>query len=245
MKNVIITGLIVVIVLLALWRLRGMSFASPGAMERRNQPQTTVMPPPVTGTGPPGPPGPRGPPGPPGPRGATGPPGPAAYTAPGPAPVSSGTTSAPPSSASEAPMMAAMNNLLNQVATFIRENSLTFGSEVSYTLNIGNQQGCPFKTGEVISSNISGGKSVSDSQAAQLQNIVTNWATTNASTMGYSTDVLNNLKQQVPTMLSAARINEAMASIINTQTRTINIAICDNMGTLDGILRLIARQLLR
>ena len=34
MKNVIITALIVAIVLLSLWRLRDMSFASPGAMNR-------------------------------------------------------------------------------------------------------------------------------------------------------------------------------------------------------------------
>ena len=254
MKNAIITALIVAIVLLTMWRLRGMSFASPGSMAGGSQNQLTPVVASAPGTGPPGPPGPRGDrgaAGPPGPKGDTGPPGPAAYVAAGPAPISSNTagvvSSRQPPASSDAAKIAAFNSLLNQVSGFISENALAYGSNVSYTLNIMNigQGGCPFASNTVINSNISGGRAISDAQAAQLQNIAVNWATTNATTMGYSIDTLNGMKSQIATMFAAARINEGLASMINTRTRTINIRDCDGMGTPNTIPKLLAQQLIR
>ena len=247
MKNAIITALIVAIVLLTLWRLRGMSFASPGSMTGGSQNKLTPVVASAPGTGPPGPPGPRGAAGPPGPKGDTGPPGPAAYVAAGPAPISSGTATSVQSDAQAAAKAAAMNSLLNKMAGFISENALAYGSNVSYTLNIMNigQGGCPFAANTVINSNISSGRPISDAQAAQLQNIAVDWLTTNATVMGYDTDTVNSSKSQLTMMLSAARINEGLASMINSQTRVIRIGTCDGMGNPNTIPKLIASQLIR
>ena len=241
MKNAIITAMIVAIVLLTLWRVRGMSFASPGAMARDSQNNLTPVVASAPGTGPPGPPGPRGAAGPPGPPG---PPGPAAYVAAGPAPISSNNATSNSIVNPEA-ALAAYNSLLNQVSGFISENCLVYGSNVSYTLNlltIGT--GCPFPSNAVVNTNIAGGKPINDTQALALQNIATNWVNTNATTLGYNTDAVNQIKSSLTTNLTAAKINEALASMINTQTRTINVVRCDGLGTQNTIPKLIARTLL-
>jgi hypothetical protein len=167
----------------------------------------------------------------------------------GPAPISSGTagvvSSPQPPASSDAAKSAAVNSLLDQMAGFISANALAYGSNVSYNLNFTNiGAGCPFASNPVINSNISGGRSISDAQAAALQNIVIDWLTTNATTMGYSIDTLNGMKSHIATILTAVRINEGLAYMINTQTRTINIPNCDGMGTPNTIPKLLAQQLL-
>ena len=275
MKNAIITAMIVVIVLLAAWKFRGVSFANQKAMEG-GPPGPPGPPGPAGGppgpAGPPGPPGPRGlkgdtglrgatgpvgppgpaggPPGPPGPPGmagppgSVGPPGPAAYTASGPAAVPSNATSVQ-SDAIPAAMSAAQVALMNKISGFVGENLLTYGSTIPYTLNIGYVDKCPFTPGGVVNTNISGVRLINDSQVSMLQNIIMEWATTNATAMGYTSDSLTNFKNQMQMGVTSTSINQKMAAIVNTQNKTINIGSCQSFGNPDTIVKLIASQLVR
>lgn len=253
MKNAIITAMIVVIVLLAAWKFRGVSFANQKAM--KGGPPGPPGPPGPAG----GPPGPAGPPGPPGPRGlkgdtglrgatgppgSVGPPGPAAYTASGPAAVPSNATSVQ-SDAIPAAMSAAQVALMNKISGFVGENLLTYGSTIPYTLNIGYVDKCPFTPGSVVNTNISGVRLINDSQVSMLQNIIMEWATTNATAMGYTSDSLTNFKNQMQMGVTSTSINQKMAAIVNTQNKTINIGSCQSFGNPDTIVKLIASQLVR
>jgi|694.fasta_scaffold21434_7 hypothetical protein len=263
--------MIVAIVLLTLWRLRGMSFASPKTMARNSKTppvSTPAVAPAVAsapGTGPPGPPGPpgssgargatgptgsrgsRGATGPPGPPGVAGPPGPAAYTAPGPAPISSGTAAPPEGKAPQAALLA-YNGLINSMSNFLVTSNVvpTSGTPTNYTIQIsivgGKFGGCPVASGSMIPvSAPTGLRPLSETSLVSLRNIMKEGLNSMAQALSLSTDQLVTINNLLGAM-TITRVNEVVSATLNLQTRTINMLTCSG-NTPNSVQNILAQNI--
>lgn len=172
------------------------------------------------------------------PRGATGTPGPAAYT-----PSPSGTNI---SQISNTAVITAQSNLLGQVESFIMMNMIDYSnvsSNVNYTLNILSVNQCPIAMNSTINSRPVIIRQISDAQTASLKNIIKNWIQTSYVSLGASTSDVNSMTQNVDTALTTSRINSIAATTLNTQTNTVNVAMCSPGIVPTSIARAIAINL--
>jgi hypothetical protein len=232
MKNAIITALIIAIVFLTLWRLRGMSFASQGTMRDGGPKEETSVIAPAPGTGPPGPQGPRGytgPPGPPGPPGPVGPPGPAAYTAAGPAPI----PPAAPSPANVQAGLVAYNTMINNMSNVLVRSNIIPSTDISmsFPVNIatigGMFGGCPITSGSRIPvpSATANAVQLNETSLSTLKGIMREGLTSIASAAAVSSDRLAAANNAV-SALTIARVNEIKAGTVNYQNQTVNLLVC-------------------